>query len=78
MYVTICKFTVKNKKEIIKTFHHISISTSTKTRNTEVLSDDNHKISKKVLFTVDFYALPLDESYEITDIAQLIIYVMVP
>jgi len=65
----------ENKKEIIETMSHIPISTSTHTRNTEVLANDNHKLLKQDLSIADFYSLALDESCDITDTAQLIIYV---
>lgn len=65
----------ENKKEIIESFRHIPISTSTNTRNTEVLAKDNHKVLKQDLCSADFYSLALDESCDITDIVQLIIQV---
>ncbi|XP_025420706.1 zinc finger BED domain-containing protein 5-like [Sipha flava] len=65
----------ENKKEIVETFRHIPISASTNTRNTEVLAKDNHNQLKQDPSTADFYSIALDESCDITNISQLIIYV---
>lgn len=67
-----------NKKEIIETFRHILISTSTNTRNIEVMAKENHKLLKQDLSTADLYSLALDESCDITDTAQFIIHTLVP
>jgi hypothetical protein len=65
----------ENKKETIETFNHILISLSTKTKNTEVFISDNQKLLKQELCTAGFCSSALDESCDITDTAQLIIYV---
>lgn len=69
-------FCLKIKRMLpIEIFQYIPISTSTNTSNTIVLSENNHKLLKQDLPTPDFSSLALDESYDITDTAQLMIHV---
>jgi len=65
----------ENKKNVNKSFQHVSISKSTNTRNTVVLAKNNHKLLKQDLYTADFYSLALEESCDITHTAQLMIHV---
>jgi hypothetical protein len=65
----------ENKKDLVDALRHIPLSTSSSTRNTEVLGEESFKTLKETLAATDCFALALDESCDITDTAQLIIFV---
>ncbi|XP_072395310.1 zinc finger MYM-type protein 6-like [Diabrotica undecimpunctata] len=64
----------ENKKHVVDTIQRIPISTTSSTRNTQVLADETHK-TKQILAVNKYFALALDESCDITDTAQLVIFV---
>lgn len=65
----------ENKKDVVDTLRHIPLSASSSTRNTQVLGEESFKTLKETLAATDCFALALDESCDITDTAQLIIFV---
>jgi hypothetical protein len=65
----------ENKKDVLDTLHRIPLSASSNTRNIEVLAEENYTTLKRVLTSADCYSLAVDESCDITGIAQLILFV---
>lgn len=65
----------ENRKDVVETIRRIPLSASTNTRNTHVLAEENHCDVKRQLNNSDYYALAMDESCDITDKAQLVIFV---
>lgn len=65
----------ENKKDVVETIRRIPLSASTSTRNTHVLAEENHCDLKQQLNNANYYALAMDESCDVTDTAQLIIFV---
>ncbi|KAL4721338.1 hypothetical protein ACJJTC_006484 [Scirpophaga incertulas] len=65
----------ENKKDVVETIRRIPLSASTSTRNTHVLAEENHCDVKRRLNNANYYDLAMDESCDITDTAQLIIFV---
>lgn len=65
----------ESKKDVIEMIRRIPLSASTNTRNIHVLAEENHYDVKRQLHNANYYALALDESTDVTDTAQLIIFV---
>jgi len=63
------------ENDIKQTFHRIPLSATTNTRNTEILAKENHCNLIRALSVTGYYALAIDESCDISDTAQLCIYV---
>lgn len=61
-------------KDVVDTIRRIPLSTSSNTRNTEVLAEENCKSIKQLLASTDEYALALDKSCDITDTSQMIVF----
>lgn len=65
----------KNKNEINKAFHGLQLSRNTVMRRIEMISKDiNEQLHKDIVRCVAF-SLQLDESTDITDTAQLLIFI---
>lgn len=64
-----------NKQDVVDTIKRTPLSTNTNTRNTEVLAEESYKSLKEDLLATQWFALALDESCDITDKAQLIVFV---
>lgn len=64
----------ENKKDITNAIRWIPLPASSSTRNTQVLSEENYKTLKQT-FAATGYDLALDESCDITNTTQLIIFV---
>lgn len=63
------------KQDVVDSISRIPLSAATTTRNTEVLADENNKMLMQVLAATDSYSLAIDESCDITDMAQLVVFV---
>lgn len=65
-----------DKKDIIETIRSSPLSASSNTRNTEILSKENHSHLIHVLSATGYacYASAMDESCDYTDTAQLCIF----
>ncbi|XP_060845753.1 general transcription factor II-I repeat domain-containing protein 2A-like [Rhopalosiphum padi] len=64
-----------SKNDIMETIRNIPLSTSSNTRNTELLAKENHSNLIQSLSATGYYALAMDESCDKTDTAQLCIFV---
>lgn len=64
----------ETKQDVVETISRIPLSAATNTRNTEVLADENNTMLKQVLGAADSFALAIDESCDITDTAQLVVF----
>ncbi|KAE9543708.1 hypothetical protein AGLY_002104 [Aphis glycines] len=59
-----------SKHVIMETIRNIPLSTSSNTRNTELLAKENHSNLIQSLSATGYYALAMDESCDKTDIAR--------
>ncbi|XP_060846419.1 general transcription factor II-I repeat domain-containing protein 2-like [Rhopalosiphum padi] len=64
-----------SKNDIMETIRNIPLSTSSNTRNTELLAKENHSNLIQSLSATGYYVLAMDESCDKTDTAQLCIFV---
>jgi hypothetical protein len=65
----------KNKTEICNAIKEVQLSRSTVTRRVECMSDDNEQQMRQDLEICEFFSLKLDESTDVSDVSQLLVFV---
>jgi hypothetical protein len=65
----------KNKTEICNAIKEVQLSQSTVTRRVEYMSDDSEQQMRQDLEICEFFSLQLDESTDVGDVSQLVVFI---
>jgi hypothetical protein len=65
----------KYKTEICNAIKEVQLSRSTVTRRVECMSDDNEQQMRQDLEICEFFSLQLDESTDVNDVSQLLVFI---